>query len=417
MTISLTKNGAEIGELSRLRLDLKRSKRAQNARALALIAPLLIFLLLVFLGPIAALLSRSVRDDAVGPVFPRTISALSDWDGKAVPNEAAFRALVADLQSEASPQAFAMAGGRLNSDVAGMRSLILNTRTRVKDVSPDKARASVLKASQRWEGVDPWASIWRARGPLTDFYLLNAVDHKRSAEGVIEPVGEAEQVFVAAIGRTFSIAFGVTGIALLLGFPLAYLISTVGPGRARLITFMVLLPFWTAVLVRTLSWAVLLQQEGIVNSALMSLGLIASPLALMFNRFAVYVALVHIFLPYMVLPLLSVMKTVPQSHLHAAASLGSRPLTTFRRVYLPQAAPGIAAGCLLVFIQSLGVFVTPAILGGASDQGIPYLIAFYVNQSLNWGLAASLSLLLLVTVLLFYWLFTRLTGKSGISMD
>ena len=151
-----------------------------------------------------------------------------------------------------------------------------------------------------------------------------------------------------------------------------------------------LLPFWTSLLVRTVAWVVLLQKEGVLNSLFLSLGIVNEPLKMIFNRFAVYVAMVHVLLPFMVLPLYSVMRGIPPSYVRAASSLGAQPFTAFRRVYVPQTLPGIGAGCLMVFIQALGYYITPALVGGADDQMISYFIAFYASKTVNWGMAAAL---------------------------
>jgi putative spermidine/putrescine transport system permease protein len=393
--------------------DLKRSRRMNKLRAFGLVLPLAVFLLLVFLSPIAILLSRSVSEPAVGPVLPLTIEALRGWDGTSPPPDEAYEALIKDLRNVPSAQILAQAAARLNYSVPGMRSLLASTRSKLEKAESGNARDILLGISEKWGEVEPWAAIWQARGPYTDYYLLASLDLRRDATGAIVGAPESERVFIPAIVRTFEISIGVTVLTLLIGFPFAYLASTLSAGWARIMMFVVLLPFWTAVMVRTLSWAVLLQKEGIINQALWSLGLISEPVPLMFSRFAVYIGLVHIFLPYMVLPLYSVMCTVPGSYMRAAASLGATPFTAFRRVYLPQVGPGIAAGCTLVFIQCLGVFVIPAILGGPDDQGIPFFVAFYVNRTLNWGLAASLSIILLACVLIFYWLFRRLSGDTS----
>jgi len=172
----------------------------------------------------------------------------------------------------------------------------------------------------------------------------------------------------------------------------------------------VLLPFWTSLLVRTVAWVVLLQREGILNNLLISLGIIDEPIRMIFNRFAVYVAMVHVLLPFMVLPLYAVMKGISPSYLRAASSLGARPAIAFRRVYFPQTLPGVAAGCLIVFIQALGYYITPALVGGADDQMISYFIAFYASKTVNWGMAAALSIMLVAATLVLYAVYDRLVG-------
>jgi putative spermidine/putrescine transport system permease protein len=175
---------------------------------------------------------------------------------------------------------------------------------------------------------------------------------------------------------------------------------------------LVLLPFWTSLLVRSTAWIVLLQQQGVINSALVALGIIDDQgrIAMIYNQAGTIIAMTHILLPFMVLPLYSVMRTIPPSYVRAARSLGASSWTAFRRVYLPQTLPGIAAGALLVFILAVGYYITPALVGGADGQLISNLIAFHMQKSLNWSLAAALAGLLLGGILLLYWLYDRLVG-------
>ena len=217
-------------------------------------------------------------------------------------------------------------------------------------------------------------------------------------------------MFRNVLGRTLWISAVVTLMCLLLGYPVAFFIAQQPPSRASLLLFLVLLPFWTSLLVRTVAWVVLLQREGILNNLLLSLGLITEPIRMIFNRFAVYVAMVHVLLPFMVLPLYAVMKGISPTYVRAAWSLGAPPATAFRRVYLPQTLPGVGAGCLMVFIQALGYYITPALVGGADDQMISYFIAFYASKTVNWGMAAALSIMLLAATLALYAVYNRLVG-------
>ena len=202
----------------------------------------------------------------------------------------------------------------------------------------------------------------------------------------------------------------MTALCLAAGYPMSFAIASLRPGAANLALTLGLLPCWTSALVRTTAWIVLLEREGLVNGALLALGLIAAPLPLIFNRFAVMVALTHVLLPYMILTLFAVMRGVDAELVRAARSLGATPWQAFRRVYLPQTMPGVAAGSLLVFILAIGSYVTPALVGGRHDQMISYFIAFNINQSVNWGLAAALSTLLLATVVALYVLYGRVVG-------
>ena len=212
--------------------------------------------------------------------------------------------------------------------------------------------------------------------------------------------------------RTFLVALSVTALCLVLGFPVAYLLATRPPRIANLLMILVLLPFWTSLLVRTTAWVVLLQTNGVVNEILTGLGLIGEPLQLVYNRVGVLIAMTHVLLPFMILPLYSVMRSIPPAHLRAASSLGARPVGAFLRVYLPQTLPGIGAGALLVFILALGYYITPALVGGPADQMISCFIAFYTTSTVNWGMASALGLLLLVATLALYAVYARLVGAD-----
>ena len=395
-------------EAKRLARRLARSERSARLSALLLVTPLLLFLLMVFIGPLLMMLSRGVRDAEVAQALPATVLALRNWRHDAPIPDAAFRALADDLAKAHTPAAVADAAARLNYALPGLRAMLMSARARMRNLPVDP-RAFFVGLSPRWDDKETWSAIRQASGPLTDFYLLSALDLRRSSTGAIEAVPAGESAFVQAILRTFGISFGVTALAILLGFPFAYLMATTGRRMAGVMMLILLLPFWTAVMVRVLAWSMLLGREGIVNDGLRSLGLLSQPLDLLYNRTAVLVSLLHIFIPYMVLPLYSVMKTIPTSQMRAAASLGAPPAMAFRRIFLPQIVPGLAAGSLPVFIHSVGLFVVPAVLGGPREQGLPVLVVNYVTKTPNWGLAAALSMVLLVSVYLLYWLFVKLT--------
>jgi putative spermidine/putrescine transport system permease protein len=383
--------------------------------AALLVAPLLLFLLGSFVLPIGAFLWRSVEEVEVPAVLPRTLAALGDWDGAAPPGDAAFAALVADLQEarqrdqETGAGAIGRAAARLNADLPGFRSLLPTTARRVASASGD-ARAAVLAASADWEKPETWAAVRRAGGPVSDFHLLAALDLKRGADGAIAEVPPDQAVFRSILGRTLWISAVVTLACLALGYPLAWLVATVSGRWQAVLLGGVMLPFWTSLVVRTAAWMVLLQREGVVNEALLRLGAIEAPLPLLFNRFAVLLAMVHILLPFMVLPLVASLRRLDWGLLRAASSLGAAPWRVMLRVTLPLTLPGIGAGCLLVFIQSLGFFVTPALLGGPGDQMLAWFIGFYASRTVNWGLAAALSVLLLGAVGLLLGLYGRLAG-------
>jgi len=397
---------------------LARGERRKRAAALFLTLPLLGFLLFTLLVPIGALLLRAVQNPEVVHALPRTAQAIGGWDGSGLPAAPAYAALAEDLAAlRESGDAGALAR-RLNSEAAGSRSLVMKTYRAMPlpaQFSAEQARDRLLEVDPRWGEAVYWHAIANNASPWTANYLLAAVDLRRGADGSIERMPEEQRVFLRILLRTFEISAVVTLFCLLLGYPLAYWLSTLPARRANLLMMLVLVPFWTSILVRVAAWVVLLQREGLVNSALMSLSLIDEPLALLFNRSGVVIAMVHILLPFMILPVYSVMKTVPTTYLRAAVSLGSPPLAAFFRIYVPQTLPGIGAGALLVFILSIGYYVTPALLGGAGDQMLSYYIAQYTNVDVNWGMACALGTILLAATLVLYAVYRRI-ARTDLSL-
>jgi putative spermidine/putrescine transport system permease protein len=398
--------------------QLRRAERRKRAFAISLALPLLIFLLAVFLIPIGALLVRAVENPEVARVLGHTVQVLDTWDRKSAPPDTAYAAIAQDL-SAIEETAFAGAlARRLNSEVSGARSLIMSTYRAMpleSGLTPTQVREQLLAMDERWAELGYWQAIAKNGSRWTPDYLLASVDLRRDVEGHIVKVDEDSAAYSKILLRTFEMSAIVTLCALLLGYPLAYWLSTLSARKANMFMILVLVPFWTSVLVRSASWIVLLQNNGLVNRALMGLGVIDAPLPLLFNRLGVIIAMVHILLPFMILPLYSVMKSVPGTYLRAAVSLGSSPLAAFFRVYVPQTYPGIGAGGLLVFILSIGYYVTPALLGGADDQMLSYYIARYTNVNVNWGMACALGAVLLSATLVLYALYRKVV-KSEMSL-
>ncbi len=399
--------------------QLHTAERRKKLRAMALTLPLLAFLVVFFLVPLASLLVRAVENPEVADALPRTGQALSAWDRQSPPPAAAYAAVLADLSAIQETSQVGVLARRLNSEVSGARSLIMGTYRALppdsQSLSPEMAREALLAQDARWEELPYWQAIAQNSSRWTPDYLLASVDMKRNAQGDIERVGEGEAAFSDILGRTFQISAMVTLVALLLGYPLAYWLATLSERKANIMLILVLLPFWTSVLVRIAAWIVLLQNNGLVNRFFMAIGLTDAPIPLLFNRVGVVVAMVHILLPFMILPLYSVMKSVPPNYLRAAISLGSPPLAAFFRVYLPQTYPGVAAGGLLVFITCIGYYVTPALLGGPADQMLSYYVAQYTNVEVNWGMACALGSVLLTCTLVLYALYRRVS-KAELSL-
>ena len=404
---------AGAGTGSELKAALRRTQRRSQLKAGLLILPLLLFLLVNFVLPIGLMLYRGVHDPEVAAVFPKTATALTQWNGEALPPKEAAATFSAELAAARGTEAMSFVANRLNFDINGFRSLLLKTARRAPPpTSPDPMQA-LIDIDPLWGKAETWAAIKRAAGPYTDFYLLAALDLKESATGEINAVPREQAVFQDVFIRTFWISLVVTLCCLVLGFPVAYLLATLPAGLSNLLMLLVLLPFWTSLLVRTTAWVVLLQTDGVMNGLLQWTGLVSEPVRLIYNRVGVYIAITHVLLPFLILPLYSVMKGIPKTTMRAAVSLGAHPFVAFARVYLPQTLPGIAAGCLLVFISAIGYYITPALIGGADDQMISYFIAFYTNQTMNWGMAGALGVILLAATLVLYILYGRISGGAG----
>jgi putative spermidine/putrescine transport system permease protein len=381
-------------------------------RRLGLLAPATGFLVVFFVLPLAWLFSLAVREAEVPRALPRTLAALQGWSVAQPLPPALFPAFAQDLAQAREAQTLADAARRLNYAVDGVRSTLMRAARAVSGAPSGTAFDAAF-----FEAVDPrlasaefFAAVRAARGPVSDFYLLAAVDLERDARGDLVAAPEQERIYLEVLLRTLAVGATVTLLCLLLGFPVAALMARAEGRLGDLLMVLVMLPFWTSLLVRTAAWVVLLQREGLVNGLLLRLGVVAEPLELIYNRTGVVIAMTHVLLPFMILPLHAVLKDLPRHCLRAAASLGAPPLTVFRHVYLPLAAPGIAAGALMVFILALGYYITPALVGGGGDQMLSYFVARYTTETGNWGLAAALGALLLMTTLALYAVSQRLSG-------
>ena len=525
-----------------LKASLNRALRRQKMRALLLIAPLLLFVLVTFIAPIADMLFRSIENQIVSETLPRTTAEIADWDADAgeIPSPEVFNALFKDMFIATERKAHTRLGSRLNYELTGVSSLFRKSGRSVDDMgevyqdqfedlnafwedaenwNPIMGSASWLQAQNAWDkdagaaqpafelnsGIeallpetaavfqefasfvqleednlateDPWAVVYAAlyedlangadvasySGPgsaelqeaagavasfetvdfsaafaevdedwhnidvwetiqiyspqFTSGYFLNAVDMKKSPDGP-EMRPENQRLHIMLFGRTMFMSMVITFSCILLGYPVAWILANLPARTANLLMILVLLPFWTSLLVRTSAWKVMLQQQGVVNDTLVWLGVVAddSRLALINNQTGTIIAMTHILLPFMILPLYSVMKTIPPSYLRAAKSLGATNWTAFWRVYFPQSVPGIGAGSILVFILSIGYYITPEIVGGTTGTFISNRIAYHISSSLNWGLAAALGAILLAVVLGLYWAYDKVVGIDNVKL-
>jgi putative spermidine/putrescine transport system permease protein len=393
-----------------LKLKLQRVERTRKLQAAALVLPLFLFIVITFVVPIGSMLQNAVFDPDIRDNLPRTVGALEGWDGQGVPGEAAFAALATDLKEAHQRRTVALIGKRLNYEISGIRSKVIATGRKLQDIDAGPYRDALVAIDKTWGERDTWATIKRAGNAITPFYLLAALDLEINADGQLVSAPPEQSIYRAVLIRTFWIAFQVTLATLLLGFPVAYLLATLPMRTSNLLMILVLLPFWTSLLVRTTAWFVLLLDNGIVNDSLRFLGLIDEPLRLIFSRTGTIIAMTHIQLPFTLLPIYSVMKTIPPSHVRAARSLGAGPFYAFWRIYFPQTVPGIAAGCLLTFILCLGYYITPALVGGPTDQMVSNFVALALNQEGNWGKASALGTILLVATLILYLAYNKLIG-------
>lgn len=524
-----------------LKVSLNRALRAQKLRALMLIAPLLTFILITFVAPIADMLFRSVENQIVEQTLPRTVIALDQhWDDEdTTPPEIVFAAMAYDLHEAVERRAHTRVGSRLNYETTGISSLFRKSGRGIRnigkeyqeqfvnldsawglpetlltviahpewaaqallwegtdltnirladgivDVLPETASAyrsfanSVISVDgnnpaevmpwntvylalfrdlesnadatenytgsmaglladatvalpsferislveqfesidEDWLTVNVWATIGAFSSPYTAGYYLASIDLQYSADG-IQAIPEDQRIYIKLFQRTIFMSVVITFMCILLGYPIAYLLSNLPVRTSNLLLILVLLPFWTSLLVRTSAWKVILQQQGVINDTLVWIGLVSDGerLALINNQFGTIVAMTHILLPFMILPLFSVMKTIPPSLVRAAKSLGANDWTAFWRIYFPQSIPGIGAGCVLVFILAIGYYITPELVGGSNGTFISNRIAYHISRSLNWGLAAALGTILLVLVLVLYWLYDRIVGIDNVKL-
>jgi putative spermidine/putrescine transport system permease protein len=332
------------------------------------------------------------------------------------PDEAAFAALAEDLRAMQANRTAGEAGTRINYVLPESRSLFTRTARGADDLTPPYKEA-LLALDPKWGDPVVWEAMRASSSPYTfDFYMV-ATDFERAEDGSVVRVPENRQIYVYLFIKTFVLSALITFICLLIGFPVAHLLATLPMAKANLLMILVLLPFWTSLLVRTTSWMAILQGEGVINDLLVWIGAIAEDgrLRMINNQTGTIIVMTHILLPFMILPLYSVMRVIPPSYARAARSLGATSWTTFRRIYLPQTLPGIGAGSLLVFILAVGYYITPALVGGADGQLISNLIDFHMDKS-NWSLAAALSAMLLVGVLILYWLYDRLVGIDRLKL-
>ena len=400
-----------------LKKKLAQALFRSRVRALGLVLPLFAFVMASFVIPILALMWQGVYNDTFASYTPNLTQQLAEWDGVSAPSEEMFAALVTDLKKAREDKTIGRIATRVNQELPGTRSLFTSSARKVKKAAPPYAE-SMMKIDKDWGNLEVWQAMKLTSQSLTPAFYATALDSKYTVDqGFVSQV-ENRQIYVKLFWRTLLISGTVMLLCLLLGYPVAYLLATLPLRYSNLLMIMVLLPFWTSLLVRTTAWIAILQSQGVVNDLLVWIGITGdeSRFSLIYNMTGTIVAMTHILLPFMILPLYSVMKTIPPSYMRAARSLGATPTRAFLKVYMPQTIPGVGAGGLLVFILAIGYYITPALVGGQDGQLISNMIAYHMQKSLNWSLAAALGGILLAGVLLLYWAYDRIIGIDNMKL-
>ena len=400
-----------------LRKKLRRAERRKKIEAASLIGPLFLVMLIFFFIPIGLMLYQSIDNAQMREILPQTAEVLEKWPGGGLPEESAYAAMFADMKIAYSDRTLAKVGRRLNFDLVGFHSLLLKSGRKLKKLEGPPYKDALIKVDKKWADPRYWTVLQRGLKNMTLIYLLASIDLEYDDNNEITRVPDDQAIYVSIITRTIYISISVTILCLLIGFPFAYMMANAKTQTRNLMMIGLMLVFWTSLLVRTLSWILVLQNQGVVNGLLMWSGLISHPLDLVFNRIGVYIAMTHVLLPFMVLPLFSVMSGVPPYYVRAARSMGATSIVAFIRVYLPQTKPGIGAGCLMVFIQALGYYITPALVGGPKDQMLSYFVAFFVNERVNWSMASALGLLLLMLTGSLYLILGKHVSITNIKLN
>ena len=407
-----------------LKVSLRKTERKNKIRAFLLVFPLLLFIIVTFVVPIGDMLLRSVDDSQINNVYSKTFEEYNKWDSEndELPPEAVYEAIFNDIHYGDKVQV-GKALTRMNYSKSGWKSLIKKTRRAIKKIVksgelPTSYKETMISIHEGWGDRSFWVSMKQMVNEKTAIYYWNAIDRTYDIDGNVIMQDEKRRMYIKTWIRTFKVSVYVTFFCLLLGFPVAHLLANLPLRYSNLLMIFVLLPFWTSLLVRTTAWIVMLQQKGVINGVLVWLGIINDDqrIQMVYNMTGTIIAMTQILLPFMILPLYSVMKVIPKSHMRAAQNLGAKPVRAFIRVYLPQTVPGMSAGGLLVFVLAIGYFITPELVGGKDGQLIGHWIAYHLKTTLNWGLCAAIGSILLAIMLVLYWLYNKIVGIDNIKL-
>lgn len=403
-----------------LKTKLARTTRQLRMRAFLLTLPLVLFIVISFVMPIGQMLYRSIHNPTGTNVVPHFAKMIQEWDGQGLPDDKYVETFVKDLALARKNREVGKTVGnlatRVNYEIPGSRSLITSTARKAGKIKEGPYLDALIKINKKWENPGIWTTLQRVSKDYTAAFYLAALDSKYDAKGNIVRADQLYRIYIPILLKTIWLSAVITAICFVVAYPVSYLLSTLPLRTSNLLMILVLLPFWTSLLVRTTAWIAMLQKEGIINDLLVFIGIIddGSRIQMIYNQTGTIIAMVHILLPFMILPLFSVMKTIPPSYMRAAKSMGASNFYSFRKVYFPQTIPGIAAGTLLVFILAIGYYITPALVGGNDGLLISNLIAGHIQKTLNWSLGAALGSILLVVVLILYWIYNKLVGVDNL---
>ena len=407
-----------------LKVSLKKTERKNKIRAFLLVSPLLLFIIVTFVIPIGDMLTRSIDDSQVNSVYGNTFEEYKKWDKEkdTLPPEAVYKALFEDIGYGEKIQV-GKSLTRMNYSKSGWKSLIRKTRREINKIIksekfPESYKDTLIEINEGWADPTFWYSMAQMLNENTSIYYWNAIDRTFDLNGDVIQQEENRRVYIKTWIKTFKVSVLVTFFCIILGFPVAHLLANLPLRYSNLLMIFVLLPFWTSLLVRTTAWIVMLQQNGVINGVLVWIGILSDDgrLQMVYNQTGTLIAMTQILLPFMILPLYSVMKVIPKSHMRAAQNLGAKPAKAFFRVYFPQTIPGMSAGGLLVFVLAIGYFITPELVGGKDGQLIGHWIAYHLKTTLNWGLCSALGGILLGIMLILYWLYNKIVGIDNIKL-
>ena len=402
-----------------LKESLKKSERKNKIRAFLLVAPLLLFIFFTFVVPIGSMLTRSTDDSYINKIFPNTFKVYKKWDRQGLPPEEVYAAMFLEVKN-ATGFEIGKASTRMNYAKSGWKSMIKKSKRKFKKIGEDEGpfKDKMIKVDKKWGNPDYWLALGVMVDPITYEYYLNSFDKKYDSEKNIIDQPEERRIYTKTWIKTFKVSILVTLFCLMLGYPISYLLATLPLKYSNLLMICVLLPFWTSLLVRIVVWMVILQQKGVFNNLMVITGLIADEnrWQLMYNQTGTIIVMTQILLPFMVLPLYSVMKTISPNYMRAALNLGASPLHAFWKIYMPNSVPGISAGGMLVFVIAIGYFITPELVGGKDGQMIGNWIGYHLKTTLNWGLSAALGGILLIIMTVLYWIYNKLVGIENIKL-